>query len=72
MEWIRQKKYILKTHAAEIAANKEFRRSVIVPKIVKIDIEQGRYVTNCVICNFTCHIIIAYMLMMMIKLIVVQ
>ena len=55
MERIRQEKNILKTHAAEIAANKEFRRSVTVPKIVKINVEQGRYVTNCVICNFTCH-----------------
>ena len=55
MERMRQEKIILETHKSEIAANKNFTRTVQVPKINKRDVDQGKYVTNCNVCNFTCH-----------------
>ena len=45
----------LKQHEAEADANKNFTYKVTVPKHKKVDLDPGRYVTNCLICNFTCH-----------------
>lgn len=53
---LQQVEQILKTHEAEITANKNFRIPVKVSKHRQVDIRgRGTYVTNCLKCNFTCH-----------------
>jgi len=60
MERMMQERTILETHKAEITANKNFTRKIKVPKFVKIDVNDGQYVTNCSVCNFTSHSNCAY------------
>ena len=55
LEELRQEEIILQQREAEIASNKDFTYTVTVTKQRKIDLPTGRYVTNCLTCNFTCH-----------------
>lgn len=52
---IRQEREILKRHKDDIAARRNFSEFVDVFKMKKIELETGFYVTNCRICNKTCH-----------------
>ena len=53
---LHQEQLILKTREAEMAANKNFKYKVKVPKTKRVDLSGQRvYVTNCLNCNFTCH-----------------
>ena len=56
MEELNKKEVILKQKESDILANKDFTYKVKVTKQRKMDIQgTGRYVTNCLTCNFTCH-----------------
>jgi hypothetical protein len=46
---------IVKQNEAEINANKNFTRTIIVPKSRRENTKAGQYVTNCRKCNCTCH-----------------
>lgn len=46
---------IMKKHKSEIKDNKDFEYEVEETKQIKTELEQGHYVTNCLVCNFTCH-----------------
>ncbi|CAH1792762.1 unnamed protein product [Owenia fusiformis] len=48
---------VVAIYEAEIAANKEFRYTVMEEKIVKKDAEPGKFTTNCLTCNRTCHVV---------------
>lgn len=53
---LHQEEQVLKEHEADIQKNKNFTYKVKIAKQRKIDISgQGKYVTNCQQCNFTCH-----------------
>ena len=53
---LNQEEQILRSHEADILKSKDFTYTVTTTKHRKIDISgQGRYVTNCQTCNFTCH-----------------
>ena len=55
IDGIQEKKQILKDHEADIIANREFTREVTVTKQRKVDLAPGKYTTNCLKCNVTCH-----------------
>ena len=53
---LNQEEQILRSHEADILKSKDFTYTVKTVKHRKIDISgEGRYVTNCQKCNFTCH-----------------
>ena len=52
---LQQEKRILREREADILANKKFTYTVHVTKQRKVDLPSGRYVTNCLTCNRTCH-----------------
>ena len=60
LEELRQEETILQQREAEIASNKDFTYTIKVTKQKKVDLPTGRYVTNCLTCNFTCHENCAY------------
>ena len=60
LEELRQEEIILQQREAEIASNKDFTYTIKVTKQRKIDLPTGHYVTNCLVCNFTCHPNCAY------------
>ena len=55
LEELRQEEIILQQREAEIASNKNYTYTVTITKQRKVDLSTGRYVTNCLTCNFTCH-----------------
>jgi len=55
LEEIRQEENILKQHEADLQTNKDFEYTLKVPKTRKVDIPAGTYITNCLVCNRTCH-----------------
>ena len=60
LEELRQEEIILQQREAEIASNKDFTYTVTLTKQRKVDLPTGRYVTNCLTCNYTCHENCAY------------
>lgn len=52
---IRQERAVLKRHKTDIEANRNFIYEVDEIHMRKIDLQPGRYVTNCLTCNRTCH-----------------
>ena len=56
MDEIRKIIQILENFEADIIANREFTREVAVPKQRKVDLPPGKYTTNCLKCDFTCHL----------------
>ena len=54
-EEINQEKAIMAKYKADEAANKDFEAVVTVAGSRKEDLPQGTYVTNCRVCNHTCH-----------------
>ena len=52
---LRQERQILKDREAEIITNKDFTYNVAITKQRKVDLPPGKYTTNCLTCNYTCH-----------------
>ena len=53
---LNQEEQVLRSHEADILKSKDFTYTVTTTKHRKIDISgQGKFVTNCQTCNFTCH-----------------
>ena len=52
---LRQDMQMLKSHEADILTNQDFTYTVEVTKQRKIDLPIGKYTTNCLTCNYTCH-----------------
>ena len=52
---LRQERQLLKDHRADIVTHKNFKYQVQVTKQRKVDLPVGRYTTNCLKCNYTCH-----------------
>jgi hypothetical protein len=53
---LKQREQVLKNHEAEIERNKNFVYKVMKQMQRRVDISgQKKYVTNCIVCNFTCH-----------------
>ncbi|KAL3855663.1 hypothetical protein ACJMK2_014870 [Sinanodonta woodiana] len=56
MDTIKQETNIVKNHAIQVSANKDFEYEVIEYTVEKIPLkETGTFVTNCTTCNSTCH-----------------
>lgn len=55
LEELKQEERVLQQREAEIATNKDFSYTVEVIKQRKVDLPTSHYVTNCLVCNFTCH-----------------
>ena len=55
IEELRREERILKEHENDILTNKDFKYTVTITKQRKVDLAIGHYVTNCLLCNFTCH-----------------
>ncbi|XP_063049579.1 uncharacterized protein si:ch73-170d6.2 [Engraulis encrasicolus] len=55
MEEIRAAQAVLENYKSQIEANKDFEYEVEVEKSYRIDIPRGTFVTNCHVCNYTCH-----------------
>ena len=50
-----QEKRICEQHDADAKANEDTEYEVEESKVVKIDLNPGEFVTNCLECNRTCH-----------------
>ncbi|KAL3855328.1 hypothetical protein ACJMK2_014544 [Sinanodonta woodiana] len=56
MDIIKQEKNVVKNHALNVAANKDYEYEVDEEHQDRIDISgTGKFVTNCLKCNSTCH-----------------
>ena len=45
----------MRRYSVQIEANKNFKIEVEEPNIEKKNTEPGQFVTNCIVCNRTCH-----------------
>ena len=52
---LQQEEQVLKTHKRDIEANKNFTYEVTVTKYKAVNLDEGKYVTNCIQCKLTCH-----------------
>lgn len=52
---LRQEENILVRRESEMLASKKFTYEIEVTKQRKVDLGYGEYVTNCLVCNYTCH-----------------
>ena len=52
---LRQEKKALREHKECIDASKNWEYTVVVPKQRLVNLPPGEYVTNCLLCNRTCH-----------------
>jgi predicted nuclease with TOPRIM domain len=55
IEELRDEERILKEHESDMLTNKDFKYTVTLTKQRKVDLNPGHYVTNCLVCNYTCH-----------------
>ncbi|OQV11798.1 hypothetical protein BV898_13923 [Hypsibius exemplaris] len=55
VEAIRKLQQAVKQHEKKIDANVNFTVQVSVPFTNEIKLNPGEYVTNCILCNYTCH-----------------
>jgi len=55
LETFKTEKEILLSHQADIDANKNFTYKVIEQHCEVVNIPNGTYITNCLVCNRTCH-----------------
>ena len=56
MDELQQEKMVMRAHESDVLANKDFKYKIKTTKQRKVDLQgQGVYVTNCLICNYTCH-----------------
>ena len=56
IDTLNQEKQVLEEHEAHIHPNKDFTYTIKVVKQKKVDLPTGTHVTNCLVCNHTCHI----------------
>lgn len=52
---LRDELEIFKQHKHDIEQNKDFEYVLEKPKVIKVDLNPGNHVTNCLNCNLTCH-----------------
>ena len=52
---LEKEQHILEKYQANVEANKNFRYEIKVPKFHQIELEGGKFVTNCLKCKSTCH-----------------
>ena len=58
---LHQERRVLQTHESEMKASKNFKYKIKIQKQRRVDLAgKGRFVTNCLNCNFTCHENCAY------------
>lgn len=57
---LRNEVEIFKKHKDDIEHNKDFEYEVEETRQVKVELQQGKHVTNCLHCNITCHENCAY------------
>uniref|UniRef100_A0AAY4DRL1 AIG1-type G domain-containing protein n=1 Tax=Denticeps clupeoides TaxID=299321 RepID=A0AAY4DRL1_9TELE len=55
LDEIKTTRAALDQHKSCIEANKDFEYEVEIQKTIKVDIPSGKYITNCIECNYTCH-----------------
>ena len=55
-----QKRQILRDHEAAILSKKNFTYKVTETRQREVYLDPGTYVTNCLVCNYTCHECCAY------------
>ena len=56
IDTLKQEEKVMEQHEADIKGNKDFTYTVTEPQVVQHDLTgKGVHVTNCLICNFTCH-----------------
>ncbi|KAG7332549.1 hypothetical protein KOW79_004383 [Hemibagrus wyckioides] len=60
LDEIKMTRSVLEENQNVIKENENFEYEIEIPKCKKIDIERGKFVTNCHGCNFTCHYPCAY------------
>ena len=61
MEALRTEESLLKEFESEMIANEKYTYTVTITKQRKVDLEgTGKFVTNCLDCNFTCHKVCIY------------
>ena len=56
IEELRMEEKVIQDIVTKIDLNKGFVYEIEVTKQAKKDTKPGQYVTNCLLCNFTCHI----------------
>ena len=55
IDTLQKEETILRARDSDVNANKDFKYKVKITKQRKKDLKVGTYVTNCLVCNFTCH-----------------
>ena len=55
LEQLRKEVEVVEQHKADLARNKNFTYTIEEDSIVKHELSYNTYVTNCLICTFTCH-----------------
>lgn len=55
MDTLQKEETILRAKDSDLKANKDFTYKIKITKQRKVDLRPGIHVTNCLICNFTCH-----------------
>ena len=56
MDELQQEEKVMRIHESDVLANKDFKYKITTTKQRKISLEgRGIYVTNCLVCNYTCH-----------------
>lgn len=55
IDTLQEEETLLRAKDSDVLANKDFQYKVKVTKQRKKDLKCGTYVTNCLVCNFTCH-----------------
>jgi len=60
LEEVKKEALVIKQYEMELEANKDFTYTITVTKQRKVNTGEKQYVTNCLVCNFTCHISCIY------------
>lgn len=61
MDTLRQEETVMRAHESDVLANKNFTYQINTTKQRRVDLQgSGVYVTNCLVCNYTCHDNCAY------------
>lgn len=55
IDTLQKEETILRARDSDVKANKDFKYKVKITKQQKKKLKVGTYVTNCLVCNFTCH-----------------
>ncbi len=61
IDTLQQEETVMRAHESDVLANEKFKYKITMTKQHKVDLKgQGIYVTNCLVCNYTCHENCAY------------